>query len=261
MNPYVELPRVPIVTGRQDFVLARCKGKRVLHLGCVDSGLFCERFLSGGLMHQKLAEVTAELWGIDIDAEGISFLQNQGFNNLVTGDVCNLDKIPEFERTCFDVIVASEVIEHVVNPGLFLYAVKNLMIPDHTELVVTVPNAFRIATLIQLLRGVEFVHPDHNYWFSYHTAINLLKKCGFKIEEVYVYSFESTRIFPHQVSRFVGKKNTNLAASIMAETPSSNIWVRVFGYWKSLPRRLFVRFLYRRTPFWGDGIILVSKKP
>lgn len=193
MNPYIRLPKVPIVTGRQSFVISRCKGKKVLHLGCVDKGLLYERFSSGELLHQKLAEVSSELWGIDIDEDGISFLRSKGFNNLIVGDVCNLDKIPDLQEHIFDVIVASEIIEHLMNPGLFLEAVKKFMRPGHTELIVTVPNAFRLSTLIQLLHGVEYIHPDHNYWFSYATVTNLLKKAGFEIREVYVYSFEKNQ--------------------------------------------------------------------
>jgi hypothetical protein len=261
MNPYIHLPKVPIVIGRQDFVVLRCRGKKVLHLGCVDSGLLYERFLSKELMHQKLAEVAIELWGIDIDADGISFLRNQGFSNLIVGDVCNLDKIPELQGQLFDVIVASEIIEHLMNPGLFLDAVSKLMIPNHTELIITVPNAFRISTLIHLLRGVEYVHPDHNYWFSYTTVTNLIKKAGFEIREVYVYSFESTKIFPRVSQQIPWKKNAGPAPRPEVESSQSSAWSRVFRYLKSLPRRLVVRVLYRRTPFWGDGIIVIAQKP
>jgi len=263
MNPYIHLPKAPIVIGRQDFVLARCKDKKVLHLGCVDSGLLRERFLSGELMHQKLAGVAMELWGIDNDADGIFFLRSQGFDNLVVGDICNLDKIPELQKQRFDVIVASEIVEHLMNPGLFLEAVKNLMIPAHTDLIVTVPNAFRVSTLLWLLRGVEYVHPDHNYWFSYHTVTNLLRKSGLAIHEVCVYSFQSTKILPRRIGKFFGRKNagTDLSSGVGAGFLSSSVWIRAVGYCKSMPRRLLTCLLYKRTPFWGDGIIVVCRKP
>ena len=263
MNPYVKLPRVPILNGRQDFVIARCKGKRGFHLGCVDSGLLRERLLRGELMHQKLLKVAAELWGIDIDADGISFLRSRGFSNLLVGDVCNLDKIPELQGQRFDVIVASEIIEHLMNPGLSLEAVKNLMIPRHTQLIVTVPNAFRVSTLIHLLRGLEYVHRDHNYWFSYHTVTNLLRKGGFQVEEVYVYTFEPTTIFPHRISKSFVKRAVIADVSLGSGARSlpSNRWIRAINYCKSAPRRLFVRLLYKTTPFWGDGIIVICRKP
>jgi len=276
MDPYIELPKVPIVIGRQDFVLARCKGKQVLHLGCVDSNLLLQRFLAGELMHQKLAQVSDELWGVDVDEQGIDFLLEHGIDNVVVGDVCNLDNIPDLQGRRFDVIVASEIIEHLMNPGLFSKAVKNLMRPGHTELIVTVPNAFRVSTLIQLLRGVEYVHLDHNYWFSYHTVTNLLKKGGFDIEEVCVYSFTSPKILPRRIGKFFSKgvrpvrkwpksssrKDTKigLVSGGGTKSPSTSIFIRAIRYCKLLPRRLLISLLYRITPFFGDGIILVCKR-
>ncbi len=70
MNPYIKLPNVQVVNGRQELILAKCKNKCVLHLGCVDSGLLHEKFEQGELMHQKLSDAANEIWGVDIDASG-----------------------------------------------------------------------------------------------------------------------------------------------------------------------------------------------
>ncbi|MDH7596427.1 MAG: methyltransferase domain-containing protein [Methanothrix sp.] len=212
-------------------------------------------------MHQQLSTVAAELWGVDVDAEGIAFLRNQGFDHLIVGDVCNLDRIQELQGEVFDVIVASEVLEHLVNPGLFLTAVKNAMVPGRTELIVTVPNAFRVSTLIQLLRGIEYVHPDHNYWFSYATLTGLLKKTGFEIREVYVYSFESAQILPRRIGKFVKRDDSGIAPHVKKSRNRSAVWTQMLGYLRSLPRRLLVGALYRRTPFWADGIIVIATRP
>jgi len=261
MNPYIQLPKVPVVHGRQELILAKCRGKRVLHLGCVDAGLLRERFEAGELMHQKLAGVAGELWGVDIDEEGISFLRGQGFDNLVTGDICELDKIGGVQDRDFDVIVASEVVEHLLNPGLFLNSVKMIMAPRRTELIVTVPNAFRVGTLLSLLRGVEYVHPDHNYWFSYHTATNLLRKCGFDIAEVLVYSFQDAGL---RSSRPAGVRANGSHGGEDEAGPQpgpAHLPRRALAYLRSLPRRLLVSALYRTSAFWGDGIIVVARVP
>jgi 2-polyprenyl-3-methyl-5-hydroxy-6-metoxy-1,4-benzoquinol methylase len=150
VNPYIKLPKVPILSGRQDFVIERCKGKKVLHLGCVDSGLLGERFARGELMHQKLAKVASELWGIDIDCDRIRFLRDHGFENLTCADVCYLEEIKEITDEEFDIIVATELLEHLMNPGLFLEAVKNIMIPERAELILSFPNAFKISNLLML---------------------------------------------------------------------------------------------------------------
>jgi SAM-dependent methyltransferase len=261
MNLYIKLPEVPVVNGREDVILGKCANKRVLHLGCVDSGLMLERFNRGELMHQKLSNVATELWGVDIDVEGISYLSSKGFENLIAEDICNLDRIEVLQKQKFDVIVASEVIEHLQNPGIFLNSVKRLMAPEKTELIVTIPNAFRIDTLFWLFRGIEYVHPDHNYWFSYHTATNLLRKSYFEICEVYVYTFQQLRILPSRMRSIVdGKKTVTKNSDTGKNRPFSKpFFDLISSYLRSFPRRLVVSLLYKRTPFWGDGIIIIAK--
>ncbi len=262
MNPYVRLPKVPIVNDRQALILDRCRGKRVLHLGCVDAGLLYERFQRQELMHQRLAVIASDLWGVDIDLEGISFLRSHGFDKLSVGDICKLEKIEALQGQSFDVVVASEVIEHLDNPGMFLKSVKSLMIPNETELIISVPNAFRIDTLTWLLRGVEYVHPDHNYWFSYHTATNLVQKNGFEIKEVYVYSFQRLEILPDVSTLFSKRRKEDRIAEFDTTSDSYSISIlgRAFSYLRSFPKALLMNLLYKRTCFWGDGIIIVTQR-
>ena len=236
MNPYIKLPKVRVETGRQGCVLRRCADKKVLHLGCVDSGLYRERFASGALMHQKLAEVSADLWGMDIDAEGIEFLQANGIPNLIVGDACSANHMAQLHGHQFDVIVACEIIEHLMNPGLFLEEVKQLMIPGHTELFVSLPCAFRLSTLMHLLRNVEYVHPDHNYWFSHVTASNLLGKAGLTVEESLVYT---------------------MSGLVLEDTKRASRWRRAIRFATLLPKRLLIAAFGWMSPFYRDGLIFV----
>ncbi len=261
MNPYIVLPQVPILNDRESIIITRSTGRRVLHLGCVDSGLLRERFAQHDLMHQKLAVVASELWGVDIDAEGIAFLRSQGFDHLVVGDICRLDELEELRGVDWDLIVASEVVEHLQNPGQFLDSVKKLMIPSRTELIVTVPNAFRVDTLLWLLRGIEYIHPDHNYWFSYQTVTNLFRKNGFEIQQLYVYSFQLYNLFPSKFKRISRPATPEMVSGRMKQPGGlPPLWMKlIVRYFKSLPKRFLVSFLYRCTPFWGDGLIIVSR--
>ena len=265
MNPYIKLPKVPILFGRQGLILDRCRYKRVLHLGCVDKEMTYERFKKRELLHQKLKAFSEELWGVDLDAEGIFFMQSQGFENLIIGDICYLDKIEALRGKSFDVIVASEVLEHLQNPGLFLDAVKKIMVPDKTELIITVPNAFRFDTLLWLLLGKEYIHPDHYYWFSYHTITNLLKKNGYYIDGLYVYTFQPIGVIPSRNKTLSKKEDMKGNEFIKNNCPSITKYYlntflhRIISYLVSLPRRVIVYFLYKRTPFWADGIILIVR--
>ena len=254
------LPRVPVVRGRQDLVVERCRGRRVLHLGCVDAGLLEERLRRGELMHQRLAAVAGDLWGLDIDAAGLDALRRHGFTQLVAGDVSDLDRIPAFHGRTFDVIVASEILEHLDNPGAFLDAARRLMADSEAQLIVTVPNAFRLETLLGLLRGVERVHPDHVYWFSYHTVTHLLRRHGFDVAESYMYSFAPPQGDRAAHRRVGGTANASAPGQpVRSDRIRSPVLHRAWGFARSLSRRVLAQALLRRTPFFSDGIIVVAR--
>ncbi len=256
MNTYFALPRVPMVGPRQEFLVGYCEGKRVLHVGCVDSGLLLERYEENQHLHQRLATTCSQLWGVDIDSGGIEFLRSRGFQNLVAGDITDPATLGSLPLTSFDVVLISEVVEHLENPGLFLRALRSALADTAVEIVVTVPNAFRLATLGQMLTNRELVHPDHNFWFSYRTLLTLLKKTGWAPESVRVYSFERTSLLP---GRFDLSSGGSLNESSRPSAARFSNWLRASRFARSLPRRLLVRALYRLNPFWGDGLIFTAR--
>ena len=68
----LQVPKVKTVIGRMDFVIDRCKGK---------------------------------VWGVDIGAEGIKLLREHGIDNLVVGNIKQLDQIEELKQQNFDIIL------------------------------------------------------------------------------------------------------------------------------------------------------------
>ncbi|RLG44138.1 MAG: hypothetical protein DRN81_05195 [Thermoproteota archaeon] len=263
------VPRVKTVIGRMDFVLQRCKGKKVLHLGCVDEGLTKDRIRAGNLLHTKLMGVAKEVWGVDISAEGIKILREHGIDNLVIGDIEHLDQIEELKQQTFDMFLATEVLEHLNNPGLFLQSAKRLFSPN-TVMIITVPNGLRLTGLGYTLRGYEFVHPDHNYWFSYKTLSTLLEKNGYQINEMLVYSY-STYSLSLSILKNVFKKIVQVFRSYRAQTmnKTTNTVLQIrqqdilrtillsIKWIIELPVRVCLRHY---NPFFvSDGIIVVVK--
>lgn len=236
MQVLFPIPRVKIVSGRQDLVVQMCRGKRVLHLGCVDEGVLHERYASGELLHLKLIKAARELWGVDISQQGIEFLSSQGIPNLIVADVEQIHTVSALKDKEFDVIVASELVEHLGNPGAFLSALSDLMMASTTT-ILTVPNAYRLGTLTRMLKREEYVHPDHNYWFSYKTITTLVQKYDYLIENMYVYSSE------HPGVRWCLSR-TNLPLR----------WIKCLGLY------FLHTLLLKRNPFFGDGIILLLRK-
>jgi SAM-dependent methyltransferase len=173
---------------RLDLVASRHQGNmRILHMGCVDSGLLYERMKKKDLFHLKLIERFGQklVYGIDYDKEGIAFLRKAGVDNLFFGDATRIDL-----EGRFDIVFAGEIIEHVPNPGQLLDNIKHLLI-DGGELIITTPNAYFYWSFLFHVFGYESIHPDHNCVFSATSLQTLLRKRGY--HTIYV-SFGGERI-------------------------------------------------------------------
>ena len=180
--------KLPLVQ-RVDQILKACAGKSVLHLGCTNYPYTQDAIEKGMLLHHRIDAVAAELYGFDYDQEGLDILAADGTNNLFRADLEDLRSVP-LERT-FDVIVAGEIIEHLVNPGLFLSGIRRFMAPE-TSLMITTVNAYSAARFLTYsLRGKggynEPVHPDHVAYFSYKTLGKMIEKGGLEVREFYYY--------------------------------------------------------------------------
>jgi hypothetical protein len=139
-----------------------------------------------------------------------------------------------------------------------LQSIKKLM-NEKTTLLVSVPNAFSTTNIWNMLKGIEYVHPDHNYYFSYVTFNKILKKSGLDIKESYVYSF----------SEYAFKRQHSVIKIIywdlMKKYKSASGWFSFIKsiYWDSLSwsnsfiENHLVKFLYSRSGFFGDGILVI----
>lgn len=263
------VPKVETVMGRMDFVLNRCKGKKVLHLGCIDEGLTAERLNSGELLHFKLINVATEVWGVDISKRGIQLLQEHGVDNLVLGNIEQIDEIEKLKGHNFDIILLTEVLEHLNNPGLFLQRIKKLFDSD-TTMIITVPNGLRLTGLMRQIKGYEFVHPDHNYWFSYKTIKTLMEKNGYNVDEMLTYSFFNSQLTVKNVAKKIwsiihNKKKANKILlsnikNIKKAQDKPNILKSAYIFFKRTPELLLRKYIHKRNPFFvADGIIVVVK--
>jgi hypothetical protein len=110
-----------------------------------------------------------------------------------------------------------------------------------------------------LWHRVEYVHPDHHYWFSYYTATHFLQKNGFRVEEVYVYSFKPIRISQLMTRRLTRDGVKEEGRLTVKKIPLSLPFKQVVTWMCSLPGLLVSAVLLRINPFWGDGIIIVAR--
>jgi len=188
--PTLELGR------REPYIFNLVRGKNVVDLGFVDVGH--ERLEKGGLLHLEIARLANVTFGVDIDDTYRHLFPPQSETyQLYFGDVEDPETFRPVRESgvAVDLVLAGEIMEHLNNPGLFLDAIRTVMGPG-SKLIVTVPNGLRAINHGYTQKGMEWVHPDHNYWYSPTTIQNLLNKNGFHVDYLrgYTYGNETSQM-------------------------------------------------------------------
>lgn len=171
---------------RDTFILEKVQGKKVLHLGCIgetDSDIEIKLKRAPFLLHSKVENVAGEIFGIDIDAEAIKiYISRLGKQNLFVGDVENLGNV-DINRK-FDIILFTDLMEHLSNPGLALEGIKRFM-HDNSSIIISVPHSFGLPNYIRYLLGKFKEGNQHVATYNSANINNLLRRHGFKIIEIY----------------------------------------------------------------------------
>jgi hypothetical protein len=193
------------ITGhlREDFILQHCRSQSVVHFGFLDAPFLAEKVQRGDLLHDRMRSVSSVLFGFDIDGASLDEYRR------ITGDTANAlwdvqQPLPDPARQAldaalpegFDLIVFSEVLEHIINPGLALANLADLCTRYHCRLLVTVPNAFSVVGFTNALHGIESVHPDHYHYYSPYTLHRILSDSGFQNIQVWLYGSQDTLASP-----------------------------------------------------------------
>jgi 2-polyprenyl-3-methyl-5-hydroxy-6-metoxy-1,4-benzoquinol methylase len=155
------------------FVADRCRGKRVLDLGCVmhDPGAVHSRYF----MHRAIDEVAARAVGLDLHEEGVAAMRALGYDVRV-GDA---EKFGFDEQ--FDVIVAGDIVEHLGNLDGFLKSVDAALVPGGM-LIVQSPNPWYWRYVAKSVWAEEVPsNPEHTCWFCPRTWRQLVDRYGFTL--------------------------------------------------------------------------------
>ena len=153
------VPDLPVVKDRKEYLVSKAKSHVVFDIGCT------------GPISEAIRGSAARYYGVD---------------KIPTGDTTvldvdtNPDLLPLHEDV--DIVVLSEVLEHLSNPGDFL---KELRAAYPGRLVyITVPNA----GACRVKDGLENVNKDHVCWYSYTTLKTLLTRYGYEVLEARWYN-------------------------------------------------------------------------
>lgn len=171
---------------RDDYLLSIAKSKNILHLGFVDHlPLIDEKIKRGNWLHKKLMDVSNICYGVDINKEGIQYIQDKyGYKDLFVLDILT-DNIPDvILHTNFDYILIPDVIEHIGNPVAFLSAIRQRFKNNVAKIIITTPNATRYDNVINTFKNIECINTDHRFWFTPYTISKIVIDAGYKINSL-----------------------------------------------------------------------------
>lgn len=171
---------------RVQTIIESVKGKNTLHLGCCDYPFHMERYRSGCLLHQRIDSVCESLVGLDVESRALKWLSEREPSWIL--HYGNIEMPESIEITGkFDVIVATEILEHLGNPSIALRGLRQFL-NGAGEIIVTVPNALSLRNFINTAFYRENVHPHHVSWYSPRTLEELMRRSGYEITQLLPYS-------------------------------------------------------------------------
>jgi 2-polyprenyl-3-methyl-5-hydroxy-6-metoxy-1,4-benzoquinol methylase len=158
------------------FFCRYARGRTVLDLGCVNHNP--ENYKSRYWLHKALDAVAQKCLGLDLLAEGVSYLKGRGYE-IVEGNAENFDLGETFE-----VIVAGELIEHLGNPSGFLESAKRHLAPNGVLLIST-PNPWYWRFFVKSWFSPNVKpNPEHTCWFCVETLRTLLARHELEIVDL-----------------------------------------------------------------------------
>lgn len=168
-------------------------GQNVLDVGCVGSvkeKTYIEK--KKIWLHGFISRYAKTCVGVDIAEKEVKKLKDAGYN-CVAGNAETIDVGRKF-----DVIIASNLIEHLYNPGLFLENVKRHLKTGGVVLIST-PNPFFLMKFIEIVAKDDQGCGEHTMWFDPKTLSNLMSAYGFGIKEIYWTTSYHVRPWSHFV--------------------------------------------------------------
>ena len=169
---------------KTDRIIEICKGRRVLHIGCVgfaDLQTDERVSLAKKSLHYALSNC-ADTIGVDYSAEAINYYKSQKiFNNVTLGNaeaLGTLNLVPDF-----DIIVAGDIIEHLSNPGNMLDGIRALC-NENTIVIITTPHAFGLMAFMRHLGNRFKEGQEHVFTMNTQNIETLAKRHGFRIERI-----------------------------------------------------------------------------
>jgi 2-polyprenyl-3-methyl-5-hydroxy-6-metoxy-1,4-benzoquinol methylase len=145
--------------------------RRVLDVGC-----------ASGYLAQVLTARGCTVSGVEYDAAAAELAQEQ-LDDLVVGNVEELDLVAHFGRASFDAVIFGDVLEHLRRPLDVLRAARPLLAPGGF-VVASIPNIAHGAVRLALLQGhfdyrpLGLLDDTHIRFFTRESVETLFRDAG-----------------------------------------------------------------------------------
>jgi 2-polyprenyl-3-methyl-5-hydroxy-6-metoxy-1,4-benzoquinol methylase len=200
-----------------------------------------------GLNARHLAAMGHLVVGTDVSSVAIERFKQSGFD----GFVCDMEKgaglaLPD---ASFDLVFASEVIEHIADTATFLAELNRLVRPGGTLILSTPNSAFWPYRLLGLAgrTSSEVQHPGHVRFFSRRSLASVIESAGFAVETM------SARHIYFVLGAGLGDPFAPVLRRLgFAIEPR---FATGGHFWQ------LGRFAERASGFWADTLIVVARKP
>ncbi len=156
-------------------MLVEYKGKRILDVGCGNGALACKLITDG-----------FDVYGIDASVSGISIAKKKFPDRFFVQDISS-EHLPEtLPIRLFDIVISTEVIEHLYAPRSYMRLVRNSLRHDGF-LIVSTPYHGYLKNLVMALTNKLDGHftvlwdGGHIKFWSLKSLASLLNEFGFKV--------------------------------------------------------------------------------
>jgi SAM-dependent methyltransferase len=147
--------------------------KIVLDIGSINHSF--DVFRTRDWLFDFLVKSTNFVQGVDFEEEQVSLARNSGYE-IVYGDAKKY-----LSGRKYDVVLATELVDHNSNPGHFLMNARANTKPGG-RLIISTPNAFSFTELYKVVRGWTNnlkIYWQHVCYYTPSTLIGLAARAGF----------------------------------------------------------------------------------
>ncbi|XP_048880179.1 ubiquinone biosynthesis O-methyltransferase, mitochondrial [Brienomyrus brachyistius] len=158
-------------------------GMRILDVGC-----------GGGLLSEPLARLGADVMGVDPVEDNVRIAELHSSSDPALRErlqyrACTIEELSSEEREAFDAIVASELVEHLLDVDVFIQCCHQVLKPGGLLFITTI-NKTKLSYVLGIVVAEHLLHivpPGTHTWEKFISPVDLermLESNGFCVESI-----------------------------------------------------------------------------